>query len=79
VDPEAAITIGMIPNFPIEIIKSVGNAAGTGARMALLSKESRKMAEEIGRKVRYLELVLDPDFTREYAKSMYIPHKDRIS
>jgi uncharacterized 2Fe-2S/4Fe-4S cluster protein (DUF4445 family) len=79
VDPEAAITIGMIPDVPIEKIKSVGNAAGTGARLALLSRKSRETAEEIARKVRYLELVLDPDFTREYAKSMYIPHKDRIS
>ncbi|MFX1520269.1 MAG: ASKHA domain-containing protein [Promethearchaeota archaeon] len=79
VDPEAAVNIGMIPDVPIEIIKSVGNAAGTGARLALLSKRSRENAEEIARKVRYLELVLDPDFTREYAKSMYIPHKDRIS
>lgn len=79
VDPEAAVNIGMIPDVPIEKIKSVGNAAGTGARLALLSKKSRNTAEEIARKVRYLELVLDPDFTREYAKSMYIPHKDRIS
>jgi len=79
VDPEAAVTIGMIPDVPIEKTKSVGNAAGTGARLALLSRKSRATAEEIARKIRYLELVLDPDFTREYAKSMYIPHKDRIS
>ncbi len=76
IDSKNAITIGMIPDIPLERITSVGNAAGTGARMALMSRESRNTANEIARKVRYLELVKDPDFMKEFANAMCIPHRE---
>ena len=76
IDPKNAVTIGMIPDIPLERITSVGNAAGTGARMVLMSRESRNTANEIARRVRYLELVNDPDFMKEFATAMYIPHME---
>ncbi len=73
-DPESARTIGMYPPIPPDRVKVVGNAAGAGARMALISRKARKEAEDIPLRVRYHELALDPDFPREYAKSMWLPY-----
>ncbi|NWG09941.1 MAG: DUF4445 domain-containing protein [Nitrososphaerales archaeon] len=76
IDPENARTIGMYPELPTEKYVFVGNAAGTGARMALISTEMREYAEEISRKVVYYELAVAKEFQDEYAKSNYIPHQD---
>lgn len=53
---ESAIAIGMLPNIPITRYRQVGNAAGAGARLALVSMAERKRAEKIARSVKYLEL-----------------------
>jgi uncharacterized 2Fe-2S/4Fe-4S cluster protein (DUF4445 family) len=76
IDPENARTIGMYPEFPTERIHFVGNTAGTGSRMMLISAEMREYAEEIANKVKYYELAIDKEFTREYANAMYIPYID---
>jgi uncharacterized 2Fe-2S/4Fe-4S cluster protein (DUF4445 family) len=68
--------IGLVPDVPTEKIKFVGNAALTGAKMALISREARRTAETLSRRVRYLELMVDPDFSSEFADAMFIPHKD---
>jgi uncharacterized 2Fe-2S/4Fe-4S cluster protein (DUF4445 family) len=44
--------------------------------MALVSKRARETAETLSRNVRYLELTVDPGFNKEFAKAMFIPHKD---
>ena len=74
--PTSAKIIGMLPDFSTEIIKHVGNAAGTGARMALLSKEARETSDEIGKIVHYIELAAEPGFEEEYINAMYFPHLD---
>ena len=76
VDPINAMTIGMLPDFPPEIIRHVGNAAGTGARMALLSLDVRRTAERVHRMVEYVELAAEPEFEREYMAALYLPHLD---
>jgi uncharacterized 2Fe-2S/4Fe-4S cluster protein (DUF4445 family) len=76
IDPENARTIGMYPELPLEKVTFVGNTAGTGARMCLVSKEEREEAEKIGKTVKYLELAADEDFQTEYLNAMYFPHKD---
>ena len=76
VDAESAITLGMYPDVPPERIKFVGNAAGSGARMALKSVEARDLAERLSRKVEYVELAAEKDFQTEFAKAMFIPHRD---
>ena len=50
---------------------SVGNAAGDGARFALLNMGKRREAAWVADKVEYVELATDPDFQREYVKAMY--------
>ena len=72
IDVSSAITIGMLPGLPLERFRQVGNAAGTGARLALLSRQKRNEAQEIARQVRYIELARVPDFQRLFAEAMYL-------
>jgi len=75
-NPDSAKILGLLPDVPTEKIKFLGNTAVTGAKMALISKETRKKADEISRKVRYLELAADPTFKEEFLKATFIPNKD---
>jgi len=76
VDATSAITIGMYPDIPPERIKFVGNAAGSGARMALKSTEIRDLADRLSKRVEYVELAMEKDFQTEFAKAMFLPHRD---
>lgn len=68
--PNQAVRIGMLPEFPQERIHAVGNAAGAGARMMLLSNKARQQAEALARCIEYLELTLYPDFELFYARAI---------
>ncbi|MBS7653821.1 DUF4445 domain-containing protein [Candidatus Bathyarchaeota archaeon] len=76
VNPENARIIGMYPEISLDKVRIVGNAAGTGARMALISRSMRDVAEEISRRVKYVELGAEPDFQAEFFNSQFIPHAD---
>jgi len=76
VDASSAISIGMYPDVPVDRIKFIGNAAGSGARMALRSVAVRDLAEELSRKVEYIELAAEKDFQTEFAKAMFLPHRE---
>jgi uncharacterized 2Fe-2S/4Fe-4S cluster protein (DUF4445 family)/thioredoxin reductase len=79
IDKQSAAVLGMFPDCEPENVYSVGNAAGDGARMALLDVDKRKEADEYARKVEYIELTVNPDFEKTFAKSMWIPHmKDKF-
>jgi len=69
---ESAITIGMLPALPLERFKQVGNAAGTGARLALISQSQRAKAQQIAREDRYIELAAVPNFSRKFAEATYL-------
>jgi uncharacterized 2Fe-2S/4Fe-4S cluster protein (DUF4445 family) len=70
IDIESAITIGLLPNLPLVRVSQVGNAAGTGARLALISRTHRRKAQEIARRVCYIELARSPRFMRNFAEAM---------
>ena len=74
VDPERALILGMFPDCDLKRVVSVGNAAGDGARMALLNREKREEADRIAREVEYIELTVYPEFTMEFAEAMAFPH-----
>jgi uncharacterized 2Fe-2S/4Fe-4S cluster protein (DUF4445 family) len=79
IDKVSAALLGLFPDCDLDNIYSVGNAAGDGARMALLNTDKRKEADEIARQVRYLELTLEPGFNKAFAQAMWIPNmKDRF-
>lgn len=67
---DSAVRIGMFPSIPQERYFQVGNAAGNGAVMLLLSKELRSITETIVDKVRYIELSNHPIFHSEFAKAL---------
>jgi uncharacterized 2Fe-2S/4Fe-4S cluster protein (DUF4445 family) len=69
-DLESAIRIGMFPDLPRQCFTQVGNAAGGGARKLLVSKQQRRLADEIAREVNYVELAVHPDFMKVYVKAL---------
>ncbi len=76
VDATSAIAIGMYPDVPVQRIRFIGNAAGSGARMSLRSTEMRDLAERLSRQVEYVELAAERDFQNEFAQAMFLPHRD---
>ena len=72
IDVQSAITIGMLPALPLDRFQQVGNAAGTGARLALISQAMRREALELAGRVHYLELARAPGFARNFAQAMYL-------
>lgn len=67
---EAARGIGLLPAVPVEKIKTIGNAAGKGAQMALLSTEERKRARLLAQKAIHIELSAEPLFQEEFIRSL---------
>ncbi|MBU2055569.1 MAG: DUF4445 domain-containing protein [Proteobacteria bacterium] len=74
IDKKAALILGMFPDCDLDCVSSVGNAAGDGARIALLDREKRAEAERIARQVEYLELITQAEFQEEFMAAMFIPH-----
>jgi len=75
VDKRSALGIGMLPvDIPVDRIRGVGNAAGQGSRMTLLSRSIRQRAETLARKVDYFELSKHPSFEDMFVDSLAFPH-----
>ena len=78
IDPQQAMIMGLFPDCDLKKVYAVGNAAGDGARIALLNVNKRKEASEYARKVEYVELTVEGNFEKEFAQAMYFPHmKDK--
>jgi uncharacterized 2Fe-2S/4Fe-4S cluster protein (DUF4445 family) len=67
---ENALRIGLLPNVSPERIRFIGNAAASGAQMILISQNSRDKAKELARKIEYIEIAHEKDFTGIYADCM---------
>jgi len=78
IDPKNVINIGMFPKVELNKISQVGNAASIGAKMALVSKEQRKISEDIGKKDVYLELTVFPSFADHFASGVIFPSPEEI-
>ena len=72
IDRRSAVVIGLIPDLPEGRIKPVGNAAGAGARLGLLSVRMRAEAERLAAGVRHLELSSRPDFYDRFTDAMML-------
>ena len=73
IDIKNAIRIGLIPNIPLERIKPVGNAAGEGAKISLMSNEKRIEENILIKKIDYIELASENNFNEEFVKSLRFP------
>ncbi|MEX6500653.1 ASKHA domain-containing protein [Pseudomonas zhanjiangensis] len=75
IDVKYAMILGLIPDCALEHVTSAGNAAGTGARIALLSRKARREIEEVVRGVEKVETATEPRFQEHFIAAMAIPHK----
>ena len=71
-DVQSGIDIGMFPKLDRHRFRQVGNAAGAGARMALLSLAQRERAVRIAQQVEYVELTAEADFQSEFARALLL-------
>lgn len=73
IDVRNALRVGMFPPLRPEQFEQVGNAAGVGARLALISAEQRALAGEIAKRAEYVELTNDVRFTMKFAEATLMP------
>jgi uncharacterized 2Fe-2S/4Fe-4S cluster protein (DUF4445 family) len=74
IDPLHAMVLGLFPDCALDQVYAVGNAAGDGARIVLLSKARRAEAALAARRVEYIETAIDPAFQDEFVGAMHLPH-----
>ena len=74
IDPVHALVLGLVPDCEPERVTSAGNAAGTGARIALLNRHARTEIEDVVRRVEKVETAIEPRFQEHFVGAMGIPH-----
>jgi len=67
--------LGLIPDCLLEQVSSAGNAAGTGARIALLNAQSRQLIESLVRDIEKIETAVEPKFQEYFVDAMAFPNK----
>jgi len=74
IDVKYAMVLGMIPDCALANVSSAGNAAGTGARIALLDRRTRATVEALVRRIEKIETAVAPRFQEFFVEAMAIPH-----
>ena len=74
IDPVHAMVLGLVPDCDPANVTSAGNAAGTGARIALLNRAARDEIEQVVRRVDKIETATEPRFQEHFVGAMGIPH-----
>ena len=75
IDTRYAMLLGLIPDCPIKNVQSAGNAAGTGARIALLNGEARSEITTTIRRIEKIETAIEAKFQQYFVEAMAFPHK----
>ena len=75
IDPKYAMVLGLIPDCELSDVKAVGNAAGTGALMALLNRDHRREIEDTVQRIDKIETALEPNFQQLFIDAMALPNK----
>jgi uncharacterized 2Fe-2S/4Fe-4S cluster protein (DUF4445 family) len=75
IDMKYAMVLGLIPDCDLARVQSAGNAAGTGARIALLNKRARDEVEAVVRRIEKIETAVEPKFQQHFVEAMAMPHK----
>jgi uncharacterized 2Fe-2S/4Fe-4S cluster protein (DUF4445 family) len=75
IDMKYAMVLGLIPDCDLAKVQSAGNAAGTGARIALLNKAARDEIEAVVRRIEKIETAVEPKFQQHFVEAMAMPHK----
>ena len=74
IDPKYAMILGLVPDCDLAHVSAVGNAAGTGARMALLNRGHRREVEALVRRIEKIETALEPEFQKHFVNAMGFPN-----
>jgi uncharacterized 2Fe-2S/4Fe-4S cluster protein (DUF4445 family) len=74
IDPLRALVLGLVPDCPVDRVRSVGNAAGTGAVQALLSRSRRTELEDAANEIVKIETATEPRFQELFVAAMGVPH-----
>jgi uncharacterized 2Fe-2S/4Fe-4S cluster protein (DUF4445 family) len=74
IDPVHALVLGLVPDCDPACVTAAGNAAGTGARIALLNRSARAEIEDVVRRVEKVETAVEPRFQEHFVQAMAIPH-----
>jgi len=77
ISPRQAITLGMLPDLPLETYVPIGNSSLRGAEKALLSGRARLRCQEIRRNITYIELNVNQEFMLRFSGAKFIPHTDK--
>lgn len=75
IDVKYAMVLGLIPDCDLKNVAAAGNAAGTGARIALLNRQARREIEAVVHNIEKIETALEPKFQEHFVGAMAIPHK----
>ncbi len=75
IEPKYAMVLGLVPDCDLKKVAAVGNAAGTGARMALLNRGHRREIEELVTRIEKIETALEPKFQEHFVYAMALPNK----
>jgi len=76
ISPKSAMGLGIFPEVPLSKVKQIGNAAGSGAKIALLNENAREEARQLARRIKFVELAARPEFQDRFVNALYIPHRD---
>ena len=74
IDVKYAMVLGLIPDCNLEKVASAGNAAGTGARIALLNRKARREIEGLVSRIEKIETAVEPRFQEHFVQAMAFPH-----
>ncbi|MFZ5644811.1 MAG: ASKHA domain-containing protein [Bacillota bacterium] len=74
INKESALVIGMFPDCDLENVTAVGNAAGEGAKLALLDTGKRSEAKEVAVFMKFVETAAEADFQEHFFEAMHFPH-----
>jgi len=77
IDPRSAITIGMLPDLPLDRYQPLGNSSLGGAALALTSAASLAEIDRIRERITYLELNVNQDFMNRFSAAKFLPHTDK--
>ncbi|PLX48702.1 MAG: [Fe-S]-binding protein [Desulfobulbaceae bacterium] len=76
IDPRQAITLGMMPDLPLDVFEAIGNSSLAGAEEVLRSRRSRERCQALPQKITYLELNVNQEFMIRFSGCRFIPHTD---
>ncbi|MGI9450614.1 MAG: ASKHA domain-containing protein [Geminicoccaceae bacterium] len=78
IDVKYAMVLGLIPDCNLDKVASAGNAAGTGARIALLNRKARREIEELVNRIEKIETAVEPKFQEHFVQAMAFPHASAL-